>query len=79
MEESITTIEGLAILIQTTMASKEDIAAVRAEMATKKDLARLEQKVDDGFRYVNARLDIIREDISDLPEIRHRIKVLEDR
>ncbi|GEM_PF-1236471 len=59
MEENITTIEGLATLIQRTMASKEDLRdaveplatkveleEIRAEMATKADLHRLEQKLE---------------------------------
>jgi hypothetical protein len=70
INENIDTIEGLARLIQTTMTSKED-------------LARLERKVDDGFLHVNARLDLIREDLpvikEDIKDLKHRVKLLEDR
>jgi hypothetical protein len=44
MEDDITTIEDLAILIQKTMASKEDIQELRTEM-------------NQGFAEVNGRLD----------------------
>lgn len=75
MEEKITTIEELAGLIQRTMASKEDLQMT----ASKEDLARLEEKMEDGFRGVNARLDLVREDISDLPAIRHEVSDLRER
>ncbi|MBI4085786.1 MAG: hypothetical protein HY433_00900 [Candidatus Liptonbacteria bacterium] len=75
MEEKITDIEGLAGLIQRTMASKEDLQT----LASKEDLSRLEEKMDDGFRGVNARLDLVREDISDLPAIRHELQDLRQR
>jgi len=87
MEENITTIEGLATLIQRTMASKEDLRdaveplatkaeleEIRAEMATKADFARLEQKMDAGFFAVNSRIDSLHEDISDLPDIREAVQ-----
>jgi len=33
----------------------------------------LEQKMEDGFRGVNRRIDLLREDISDLPDIREEL------
>ncbi len=91
-----TTIDELAAMIKggfdevhtrlDRMAIKDDLQAVRMEMATKQELRTLEQKVDDGFQHVYARLDIIRDDISDLPtmreelhDIRHRIERLEQK
>lgn len=73
MEEKITDIEGLAALIQRTMASKKDFSRLEQKVDG------LEQKMEDGFRSVNARLDIIREDISDLPAIRHELQDLRQR
>lgn len=58
--ETITTIEDLAARIQRTMASKED-------------LQHLERKMDDGFFAVNRRIDLLHEDISDLPDIRDEL------
>ncbi len=49
------------------------------QMATKDDLSRLEQKMDDGFRNVNARLDFIREDTDDLPALREELHALRRR
>ena len=77
MEEKITNIEGLASLIQRTMASKEDIAEVRTEIQKCEERLRIEMQ--DGFRGVNARLDLVREDISDLPAIRHELQDLRQR
>lgn len=92
MEEDITTIEGLATLIQRTMASKEDLKGLATkedleqfatkedlkQLATKEDLhlleRKLEQKVDAGFLAVNSRIDSLREDISDLPDIREAVQ-----
>ena len=54
-------------------ATKEDLETLRSEMATKKDLHALEQKMDDGFHAVNKRIDLLREDISDLPDIREEL------
>ncbi|MEK7099356.1 MAG: hypothetical protein AAB916_02470 [Patescibacteria group bacterium] len=85
MPEKITTIEALAAMIQRTMASKEDLErfatkgdmeTLRAEMATREDLHVLEQKMDDGFRGVHRRIDLLHEDISDLPDIREAVSDL---
>lgn len=81
MGDKITTIEGLAEMIQRTMASKEDLqrfatkedmGEIRAEMATKEDM-------EAGFFAVNRRIDLLREDISDLPEIREAVKDHDER
>ena len=56
-------------------ATKDDLK----DLATKAELARVEQKVDDGFRAVNSRLDLIREDIADLPHIREEPQDLRQR
>ena len=34
----------------------------------------LEQRMEDGFRAVNRRLDLIHDDISDLPDIREEVQ-----
>ena len=49
------------------------------QTATKDDLHALEQKVDAGFQHVNARLDSIREDMSDLPTMREELHDLRQR
>ncbi|MBI3336291.1 hypothetical protein HYZ98_01850 [Candidatus Peregrinibacteria bacterium] len=53
MEKQITTIEGLAALIQNTMASKEDLKG----LATKEDVKELRQEMNTRFSEVNTRLD----------------------
>ena len=78
MTDKITTIDGLAEMIQRTMASKEDLAVLRSEMASKEDLNalrnQLEQKMDAGFFAVNRRMDLLHEDLSDLPTIREALQ-----
>ena len=73
------------------MASKEDLKKMASKedlklLATKTDLRILDQKVEAGFQHVNARLDTIRDDISDLPvmrqelrDLRHRVDRLEQK
>lgn len=55
-------------------ATKEDLK----QFATKDDLNRLEQKLeqkmDDGFFAVNRRIDLLHEDLSDLPDIREAVQ-----
>ena len=51
------------------VAMKEDLK----RFATKDDLRQLEHKMDAGFEGVNRRVDLLREDISDLPEIREEV------
>ena len=65
MTDKITTIDGLAEMIQRTMASKEDLHALHAEMATKSDLAELRTEMQSGFFAVNRRIDLLHEDLSD--------------
>ncbi len=65
MTDKITTIEGLAELMQRTMASKEDVKRLEQK---------LEQKIDAGFLAVNRRIDLIREDISDFPTMREGLQ-----
>ena len=48
-------------MIQRTMASKEDLQALRTEMQA-------------GFFAVNSRIDLLHEDLSDLPDIREEVK-----
>ena len=55
-------------------ATKEDLK----QFATKEDIhfleQKLEQKMDAGFFAVNSRIDSLREDISDLPDIREAVQ-----
>jgi hypothetical protein len=51
--KNITTIEGLAALINETMASKEDIQG----LATKEDVQELRTEMNEQFEKVDARLD----------------------
>ena len=74
------TIEDLAEMVKRgfdNTATKEDIRSIREDMkllATKQELndglKGLEQAIDERFDHVDARLDTIEHDISDLPEIR---------
>lgn len=56
-------------------ATKEDLN----QFATKEDLHALEQKMDAGFFAVNRRIDLLHEDLSDLPDIRDEVKDLVQR
>lgn len=71
-------------MMQRTMASKEDLKSlatkaeleeIRAEMATKEDLKRLATKaeMEAGFFAVNRRIDLLREDVSDIPTMREEL------
>ncbi len=51
-------------------ATKEDLM----QCATKEDLMQLRTEMQDGFRGVNRRIDLLHEDISDLPDIREELK-----
>ena len=71
-----TTIEDLAAMIKhgfDATATKEDFHAL------KDDLHVLDQKVDAGFQHVNARLDSIRNDMSDPPTMREELHDLRQR
>ena len=66
MPEKITTIEGLAMMIQRTMASKEDIK----DMATKEDMKtgmkELQTEMVNRLDYLDARVGRIEADIHEL-------------
>lgn len=75
------TTDDLAALMQRTMASKEDLKRFATKddlerFATKEDFRQLEQKMDAGFFAVNTRIDLLRDDISDLPDIREEVQDL---
>ena len=63
------TIGDLAEMIQRTMVSKEDLKV----FAIKEDLKKLEHRMDIGFIGVNTRIDLIREDMSDMPTMREEL------
>jgi hypothetical protein len=70
MEDNITTIEDLAVLIQRTMANKEDVHA-------------LDKKVTEGFERVDSRLDriehlLLAEQKREIEDLKQRMKRLED-
>lgn len=76
------TIEDLAIMvnrgfteIEKRMATKDDLK----QFVTKDDLHRLEQKMDEGFFAVNRRIDLLHDDISDLPDIREAVQDHDER
>lgn len=93
MVRKVTTIEDLAALIQRTMATKEDLEGLATKqdleafatkedlkgLASKEDLRKLEQRMEDGFLDVNRRIDLLHEDISDLPDIRDEVRDLDRR
>jgi len=62
MPEKITTIEGLAILIQQTMASKEDVASVKA---LQKDMLEELSATHADVRYIRSTVDkLVQSDIA---------------
>lgn len=85
------TIEDLALMVkrgfdETT--TKEDLErfATKQDLerfATKEDLQNvkngLERKMDEGFYAVNTRIDLLRNDISDLPQMREELHDLRNR
>lgn len=78
------TLEDLAEMIQRTMASKEDLKQFATKedlesLTTKEDLKKLEQRMDERFDHVDARLDTIEHDISDLPAIREELIDIDER
>ena len=85
------TIEDLAALIQRTMASKEDLKLLATKddlklLATKEELKLLatdmkefRRETQDGLRAVNRRIDLLHEDISDLPDMREELRDLDKR
>ena len=65
------------IEIEKNMATKEDIVQLRTEMQELRTELRTE--MHDGFRGVNRRIDLLHEDISDLPDIREAVKDYDER
>lgn len=57
-------------------ALKVDTVTKAELLAVKKELT---QKMDEGFFAVNCRLDLLHEDISDLPDIREELKDHDER
>jgi seryl-tRNA synthetase len=79
--DNITTIEALAALIQRTVAKKEDLEALRTEMATKDDIAVLAGKIDGievRLDHLDARVGRIEADIHELSADRVRRHEFED-
>jgi hypothetical protein len=76
-KKKITTIEGLAELIQETMASKEDIKDVRNKVAE------FRAEVNQKFEAVESRLDrietlLLEEQKREIEDLKKRMKRLED-
>lgn len=68
------TIEDLAVMVKRGFDDirgemQQGFEDIREEMATKVEMA-------DGFRGVHRRIDLLHEDISDLPEIRDEVRDL---
>ena len=65
------TIENLAAMV------KRGFDNIEAQMATKDNLQEIreemETKMDDGFRGVHRRIDLLVEDLSDLPDMREEL------
>lgn len=72
------TIEDLAIIVRHGFDEvHERLDATNTELSiVKKDLT---QKMEEGFFAVNRRLDLLHEDISDLPAIREELKDHDER
>lgn len=73
------TIEDLAEMINRTMASKEDLKIFATKEDLHEGLKKLEQRMDERFDHVDARLDTIEHDVSDLPEIRQELVDIDER
>ena len=85
MVKKHTTIEDLAVMVKHGFdevherldATNERIDRTATELlAVKKDLT---QKMEEGFLAVNRRLDLLHDDISDLPAIREELKDHDER
>ena len=67
MAQKITTIEGLAVMIQRTMASKDDVQELRREMNERfEQVDKRFQKMDEHFDHLDARVGRIEADIHEL-------------
>ena len=59
---------------------EERLTGVEERLSTgEQRMTGLEQKVDQGFQHINARLDLLRNDISDLPAMRQELRNLGQR
>ncbi|MDP3779207.1 MAG: hypothetical protein Q8R30_04155 [bacterium] len=66
------TIDDLALMVKhgfDQTATKKDLEEGLAQLRTE-----LRTEMQDGFRGVNRRIDLLHEDISDLPDIREELK-----
>jgi len=90
MVKKKTTIEDLAVMVKhgfdevyerlDQTATKTELLVVKTELlVVKKDIHQLAQKTEEGFFAVNRRLDLLHEDISDLPAIREELKDHDER
>ena len=81
------TIEDLAVMVKhgfDEVHTRLDVTNTRLDQtATKTELSEvkkdLTQKMEEGFFAVNRRLDLLHEDISDLPAIREELKDHDER
>jgi len=59
---------------------KKELSGVKTELSgVKTELSGVKKDMEEGFFAVNRRLDLLREDISDLPVIREELKDLDER
>jgi prefoldin subunit 5 len=84
------TIETLAGMIKRgfdATASKDDLQKLEQKVdgldrkvdGLDKRVGVIDKKVDQGFQHINARLDLLRNDISDLPAMRQELRDLGQR
>ncbi|MDP3779181.1 MAG: hypothetical protein Q8R30_04025 [bacterium] len=74
-KKNTVTIDELALMVKRGFdqtATKKDLE----QFATKEDLAQLRTEMQDGFRGVNRRIDLLHEDISDLPLSARNSKIM---
>ena len=71
------TIDDLAVMVKKGFdqtATKEELRAITLRLdGLEKKVGGLDQKVDAGFFAVNRRIDLLHEDISDLPAMREEL------
>ena len=76
------TIEDLAAMVKRgfdATATKEDLKQFATKEDLKDGLHKLEQRMDERFDHVDARLDTIEHDISDLPAMRQELVDVDER